>query len=48
LNLYGRLYGPYITISHTNSKVGKVNRKIYRVPRLHNARKIIPSAKVDS
>ena len=27
------------TISHTNLKIGQVNRQIYKVPHLHDARK---------
>ena len=39
LNLYGRLYGPYNLPYHgTNLKIGQVNRQIYQVPHLHDAR----------
>jgi hypothetical protein len=29
---------PGHTISHTNLKIGQVNRQIYKVPRIHDAR----------
>jgi hypothetical protein len=32
------------TISHTNSKIGHVNRQNYKVPRMHDARKMSHSS----